>query len=398
MKISVRKEELEKALSKVSCALGEKNDDVITKNIGIETKGNKLRFVASSRKICAEYILNSGPDLIIEKEGKIVVDGPSLIRNVSNLHTGVMLKLKIEESVSNDGNKNQLNLGLSYETKYGEKWDHSHNLLDVDFFPEIDFSWDTKHIVKYPASNFINGISKAVSAASDEVHRPSYNAVMIGFGQKGVEFFASDGRQMAYTKDSNCISQDVEKALIQSQVIAKIAKKSILDISEDLEISISPNDGKNNGKVRIKQNEFTIITSFLEDATCLPYENILNLSADLCSFTLNAGLLKDDLRVFSDLENKDSKWTFSKDGIKVVSLGNFDRKSEGFVSGVKDYNGKSCEVRLSIRYWDSLLSKCDNDTDLKVSIANERLPISIEVYPDPYLYRFFIMPITDISD
>jgi len=399
MKVRIRKEEFEKALGKVSCALGEKNEDVITKNIGIEASGKILRFIASSQKVCAEYQVEVGDDLDIQEEGKIVVDGTALISNVSNLHAGVMINAEAGEE-EKDGDEYKRSLALDYSTKYDETWEHVHNLLDPKFFPEIDFSWNTQHTVTYPTPQFLNGVSKAISAASDETHRPDYNAVMIGFGKDGVEFFASDGRQMAYTKDTSHTSTEIRKALIQSQVMARIAKKNILDNAQDIEVSISPKeDGDDNsGKVRFRQKGLTIITNFLKEADLLPFENILGIGADVCSFTLNAGLLKDDLKVFSDLENKDSKWTFSPDGIRVVSIGNFDRKSEGCVSGVRDYDGGSCEIRLSLRYWESLLSKCDATTDLKVEIMNERVPISIEVSPEPSLYRFFIMPINDTND
>jgi len=396
MKIRVRKEELVKALGKVSCALGDKNEDIATKNIGIEASDNVLRFVASSQKVCAEYKFNVGDDLDIEQKGKIVVDGLSLISNVTNLHPGVMITAEVQDD--GDDTDYKKNLKLTYSTKYDETWEHVHNLIDPTYFPEIDFSWDTKHTVTYPTNQLISGISRAVSAASDEEHRPSYNAVMIGFGPSGVEFFASDGRQMAYSKDSSHSSSEKKQALIQSQVISKIAKKNILDSSENVEISISEGSSENIGKVRFCQSGFTIVTNFAKGADLLPYENVLKIKADLCSFELNAGLLKDDLKVFSDLENKDSKWTFSSDKIKVVSIGNFDRKSEGSISGVKQYDGGAGEVRLSLRYWDSILSKCDNNTDLKVSIMNERVPVSIEVSPEPLLYRFFIMPINDTND
>lgn len=398
MKIRIRKEEFEKALNRVACALGEKNEEGITKNIGIEATNSVLRFVAASQKISAEYKMNTGDDLDIQENGKIVIDGASIISNISNLHSGVMITAKVDDFSGSSDKDYKKNLNLSYLTKYDENWEHVHNLIDPTFFPEVDFSWDTTHKVTYPVAKFITGISRAVAAASDEEHRASYNAVMMGFGPSGVEFFASDGRQMAYTKDSSCITKDVKKALIPSQVIAKIARKNILNQNDDVEISINPGATQNSGKVRFCQNGFVVVTNFAQDASLLPYENILKIKADLCTFKVNAGLLKDDLRVFSDLENKDSKWTFSKNGTKVVSIGNFERKSQGTISGIKDYDGKDCEIRLSLKYWESLFSKCDNSTDIKVEISNEKLPISIEVFPEPSLYRFFIMPINDMND
>ena len=398
MKIKIRKEELSKALAKVACAIGDKSEEGLTKNIGIETTKSYVRFVASSQKVCAEYKVSVGDDLEIVELGKIVLDGSAIISNVANLHAGAMITAEVKDLSDAKSKDYKKNLNLSYTTKYDEDWEHVHNLIDPTYFPEIDFSWTTTHTVTYPVSKFITGISRAVAAASDEEHRPNYNAVMMGFGPEGVEFFASDGRQMAYLKDSSYVTKESKKALIQSQIINKIAKKNILNTNEDIEISINPGTTKNSGKVRFSQSGFTIITNFAQDADMLPYENILKIRADLCSFNVNAGLLKDDLKVFSDLENKDSKWTFSADGIKIVSIGNFDRKSEGTISGIKDYVGGACEIRLSLRYWDSLLSKCDNVSDIKVEIFNERSPVSIEVSPSPSLYRFFIMPINDMND
>ncbi|MFW5795476.1 MAG: hypothetical protein ACOCV1_08345 [Bacillota bacterium] len=360
-----------------------------------------MRFVASSQKVCAEYKMDAGDNLIIKERGKIVVDGVGLISNVSNLHSGVMIDATVsdvDEVSGEDSDDYKKSLEMSYKTKYDEVWEHSHNLLNPVYFPDIDFAWDTKHMVAYPAGRFIKFISRAASAASDEQHRPSYNAVMVSFGSKGVEFFASDGRQMAYVNDSSLQSSNDRQALVQSQVISKVTKKGILETGDDVEISISTGEKDEVGKVRFYQNGLTIITNFAQGANVLPYDKILALQSDVCSFNITAELLKEDLKVFSDLENKDSKWTFGPDGIKVVSLGNFDRKSEGKISGVKDYIGDECTMRLSLRYWDSLLSQCDGDTELKVSVAHTEAPIGIEVSPEPSLYKFFIMPMNDVND
>jgi len=390
MKIRIRKEELERALNKVACALGDKNEDVTTKNVGIEVLKDSLRFVASSHKICAEYKISVGDNLVIEESDKIVVDGDGLIRNISNFHSGVMVSMVSEK-------KDAKTLTLSYNTKHDEPWEHTHNLLDSSYFPEINFEWPTEHSVVYPAARLINWSLRAISAASDEEHRADYNAVMIGFGKVGVEFFASDGRQMAYINDKEYTSEETKKALIQSQIISKVTKRSILENNEDVEISINERSEESGGKVRFRQNGLTIITNFSKDAKLLPYEKILKLGKGVCSFSINAGLLKDDLKVFSDLQVKDSTWSFSSNGIKISSLGNFDRKSHGSVSGITNFDGKECQMILSLKYWDNLLSKCDGNSDLKVNIASIQAPICIEASPEPALYKFYIMPITDVS-
>ena len=237
-------------------------------------------------------------DLEIEETGKIVVDGTSLVSNVSNLHSEVMIEALVEDAEDSNDKDYKQNLRFSYDTKHNEKWEHVHNLIDTTFFPEINFTWNTKHVVSYSTAQFIDGMSKAVSAASMEEHRPDNNAVMIGFGSDGVEFFASDGRQMAYVCDSSHISDDERKALIQSQIVSKIIKKNIFDSSKDIEISISEGEGDENGKVRFRQSGLTVITNFAKDANLLPYHKILGMSGGICKFKINAGMLKDDLKVF----------------------------------------------------------------------------------------------------
>ena len=394
MNLKIRKELLEKIITKVSCGLGEKSEDPITKNLGIEVVDDKLRIVSSSQKISAEYVLNKNDDFEVTETGKVVVDGQGFIGNISNLHSGVLLNIFTE--VIKEGENDQKRLVISYMTKDEEECVNNHNLIDETYFPAVDFNWATKHSLKYPADQFIENISKTSCAASDENFRPDYNAVLINFAKDGVVFFASDGRQMAYIKDSNNVFADEKIALIQSQVINKISKKRILDTDSDLEISIKESKAKekNTSKVRIKQDGFTILSNFA-DANRLPYEKILAIGGEHCSFSINAGKLRDSLKPFSDLENKDTKWKFAKEKIAVTNVKGFSRKTKGTITGVTSYIGNECEVDYSLKYWDGMLSKCDSLTDLKVVIHNPRMPIDIEITPAPNLYKFFIMPINE---
>lgn len=399
MNLKVNKEEFENALSKVSCALGDKNEDLITKNFGIKAEGKTLTVCASSQKISAEYVIETGENLSIENSGAAVIDGASILSNVSNLHPNVMLSIKTEETEPEDEEDPSAGtLEINYETSSGEKWSHEHSLLSEEYFPAANLSWSSKHKVTYSTDKFIDHINRTAFAASDDKYRAEYNALLISFEEDGVIFFATDGRQMAYIKDVEVKSKSNKHALLKAADISKIAKKKVLDTTEDIEISIEDSEKKGvTPRVKISQNNFSVVSNFF-DADRLPFEKIITMGGKQCSFIINAGTLRDGLRALSDLENKETVWEFGKKKIVIRNSANYNRKSSGNVSGVKDFDGEECKMTFSARYWTNILSKCDPQTDLEILVRSTAAPIDLSVSKEPNICNFFIMPINDVDE
>jgi len=415
MKLSVRKEEFENALIKVSCALGEKNEDIITKNFGIKADKKQVRVCANSQKVSAEYIIPSGDDLSISEEGVAVIDGASIMSNVSNFHAGVMIDIKtiiaedkeVDEDSDDDDDDDDKGdaqivakgtLCIEYKTQDGELWSHEHSLLSEEYFPSADFNWSSKHNISYPASRFIDNVNKTVFAASsDSNYRADYSVLLMAFEEGGVVFFATDGCQLAYVKDLQAKSGTEKFALLKPNVVSKIAKKRILDSTENLEISIKENKKKDvPSQVRINQGGLSIISNFA-DANRLPFEKILSSPGDKCKFSIRAGLLTDGLRAFSDLEDKYSVWDFGEKKIVIENSSNCKRKSSGGISGVTGFQGSGCKMNFDTRYWNNILSKCDGDTEISILIRSAGAPIELSISDVPLVYKFFIMPIRDLD-
>lgn len=399
MKISISKEEFENALTKVSCALGEKNEDAITRNFGIKVDDKSMKICASSQKISAEYVATcSEHGLVALEEGKAVVDGASILSNVANLHSDVTLEIETTISVKEDRDEEDISVGtleINYETKDGEKWSHEHSLLNEKYFPSANIGWDSKHRVEYPAGRFMENIAKSAFAASDEDYKADYGALLLSFEEGGVVFFATDGRQMAYVKDVEVKSKSSKFALIKASVMSKIAKKRILDVTENMEISIKDSKKKAiTSQVRIKQGKLSIVSNFA-DANRLPFEKILRASGEHCKFSINASVLKNSLRALSDLENKDAIWEFTDKKIVIRNSSNYNRKSSGNVSGVLDFIGEKCKMEFSTRYWNNILSKCDQDATIDVVVRSPRSPIDLLVSKAPLICNYFIMPINN---
>lgn len=401
MKIIINKEEFEKALTKVSCALGEKNEDAITRNFGIKVDDKSMKICASSQKISAEYVVAcSEQDFTALEGGKAVVDGASILSNVANLHSDVKLKIETAVSVKESIDDEDVSVGtleINYETKDGEKWSHEHSLLNEKYFPSANIGWDSKHRVEYPAGRFMENIAKSVFAASDEDYKADYGALLLLFEEDGVVFFATDGRQMAYIKDVEVKSKSSKFALIKASVMSKIAKKRILDITKNMEISIKDSKNKSiTSQVRIKQGQLSIVSNFA-DANRLPFEKILRASGEHCKFSINASVLKNGLRVISDLENKDAIWEFTDKNIVIKNKSNYNRKSSGNISGVFNFIGEKCKMEFSTRYWNNILSKCNKDATIDVVVRSPRLPINLSVSNESLICNYFIMPINNVD-
>jgi DNA polymerase III sliding clamp (beta) subunit (PCNA family) len=392
LKVQVGKDEFHRAITRVSCALGDKNDDVKTRNFGIEAKDGKLSVIAARRDICARYVLEDGA-LDVQSEGKLVVDGYSLLSDITNYHTGVTLELSVEEGDSDDTAKQ---LKINYKTGRGKTWEHDHSLLPPSLFPDIDFEWQSKHCIQYPANQFIRNIERTARAASDESHHMEYCILLIRFTTEGVVFFAGDGRQMSYVMDSDHLVAEESMAMIRAKLVTQFSKRKVLDASGDLNISIEETEDDAPGRMKIDQDNFTVISNFAS-AKRLPYENILKIPHEHCSFEINSEVLRQDLKALSNPENKDTVWHFSKDGIEVKNVGSYSKKKVGSIAGVSNYEGKECQMEFSLSYWESVLATCEKDAVLKVLIHNPRVPINIEVSPSPDLHKFYIMPINDVE-
>jgi len=391
LKLKVGKENFQSAVIRVSCALGDRNDDVKTRNFGIEAKKGKLIIIASRGDICARCILDSGVE--VESEGRVVVDGYALLNDISNYHSNVSLNLT---HVEGEGEDSASQLHISYETSRNKTWEHDHSLFPDSMFPEIDFEWESKHSITYPASKFVRNIERTAKAASDESHHIEYCILLIRFTPEGVVFFAGDGRQMSYVMDSEHSVEEESIAMIRAKLASQFSKRKILDATGDLNISIEETSGNDIGRMKIDQSNFTIISNFTP-AKRLPYESILNIPNVHCSFSIKADVLRQDLKALSNPENRDTIWSFSKDGVEVSNVGSYSKKKSGSIAGVSNYEGKSCEMEFSLLYWDNLLSSCEKDTVLDVVVHGPNVPINIGVSESPDLFKYFIMPITEVE-
>jgi DNA polymerase III sliding clamp (beta) subunit (PCNA family) len=403
LELKIKKETLQDAIIKVSCALGDKNDAITTKNFGFEAKDGKLIIKASRSEVSAKVEVLESDDMEIISEGEFVLDGYSLMGDLPNFHSKVELHVTVDdgddlvdESEMEDEDSSTKIVHFSYKKQTGGVWNHEFSTLNDKYKPAVNFDWESDHSVSYPASLLIDNVNKTAYAASDNDYRASYNIVLIDMGPDGIVFFASDGRQSAYVKDDNFKFKSSKSALISSKIISSISQKKIF--SADSEVSMSIADNPSNGCPRIKfeQDNLVVISNFYENATRLPYEKIIGSSDSECEFTINPSCLKEDLNAITKQDLKETMWRFTSDKIFITNISYQGKKTEGEIDCVENFSGSPCELKFSLRYWENIISRSSNE-NLKVSVRKKK-PTEIHVSSQPVEYKFFIQPIYDTEE
>ena len=404
IKAKVRKEMFESAINKVSCALGDKTDDDITKYISIEVTDDSMNFICHRDDICAKYTIPIGEDLEIKSNGKVVIEGLPLINNVSKYHDGVDLILESEEiEIEKEDEEKETSfkelvtkLNIEYKTKHGKLWKHTHQGISDKYFAEIDFDFDVDRTIEYDGKKFINNINKVAFAAMVDNYHEKYTVMTIDPEPEGLTMIASDGRQLAYLRDTEkTFTESQNSILIESRILMKIARDKIFDEFNEVLLHVcdpDDDDDEFSGKVKFVQENLSIINNLI-NVERLSYEKIIEMDQSECKFEIDATSLKEDLKALSPSESKETLWKFKEDSIEVENVGYQSKKTTGEISSVENFEGDECSVNFHIKYWEDILTKCNKDNKIKVNVRSSSLPVELTISEEPIEYKYFIMPI-----
>lgn len=401
LEVNVGKDVFLNTIVKASCALGGKNEDDKSKNFGIEVKNGEMNIIASKDAISSRATIKKEDGLEVIGEGRVVLDGFNLLNNVGSYHQGVSLNIVVEDfeddeaDAMDDDEKVVGNVVISYDKKSGGRWEHKHCVLQEKFFPSVNFDWECKHSAEYKALSFVENIAKVSFAASEEDYRADYNVVLIQFGNDGVVFFATDGRQLAYVNDNENTYKETRYAMIEAKIINQISKKNILDQSKTIDISIADGDGVS-PRIRFVQDDLCIISNFSDKAKKPPFEKVLNSPGLVCSFDLDVKQIKEDLKALSPIDSKETMWHFTQNKIFVQNTTFQGKQTSGEIYGVENFEGEDCKMKFSLRYWENLLHKSGADNKINIQVKSPTRPIFIRVEDEPK-YIFCIQPIKEIS-
>jgi len=191
MRLRCKKEDLVKALNKVGGVASDKTPMTILSYLLMQTKGNKLRIVATDLKIGIETFL----DVQVDEEGEVACQAKKFEAVIKELP---------EKDVAIDTQKNNsilINSGSSHFKLMGMGTDDFPTLPDIkdEIKIEID-GGEFKEIIK----------NTSFSISYDE-RRSILNGIYFKVGEGILKVVATDGRRMAYL----CRKMETKKSPIE---------------------------------------------------------------------------------------------------------------------------------------------------------------------------------------
>ncbi len=179
MRLKCKREDLFKALNKVRDIASDKTPMPILSYLLMETKGNKLRLVATDLKIGIETFL----DVKVEEEGEVAVPAKKIEEVVREIPKG---------EIAIDSQKNNsilVNSGVSHFRLMGTGTEDFPTLPEVKEGIKVEFDGrDLKEIIRHTS----------FAMSYDEERRSILNGIYFKAGEGILKFVATDGRRMAY--------------------------------------------------------------------------------------------------------------------------------------------------------------------------------------------------------
>lgn len=191
MRLRCQKEDLVRALNKVGGVASDKTPMTILSYLLMETKGNKLRIVATDLKVGIETFL----EVTVEEEGEVAC--------LAKKFESIIRELP-EKEIAIDTQKNNailINSGASHFRLMGMGTDDFPTLPDIK--DEIQVELDGAEL-----KEIIKNTSFAISL--DE-RRSILNGIYFKVGEGILKVVATDGRRMAYV----CRKMDTKKSPIE---------------------------------------------------------------------------------------------------------------------------------------------------------------------------------------
>lgn len=259
MKIKVKQEKLNKALSIVSRITVGKITLPILNNVLIRADKNQVSLITTNLDMAViDYLPVSNSE-----DGVITVPARLLAEFVSNLPKDENIEL------SSSDNKITIKSG---------KYSSIINGTAADDFPELpEINEKTSVTFKINLEDFKNSINQVIIATSNDLTRPALTGVYFNTINNNLMIAATDGYRLAEKALIKNIKSEVQ-ALVPSTTLQEVLRTNIEE-DEEIEISFSED------LVRFRLGEVEIISKLI-DASFPDYQKLIPKNLDI-SLNLN---------------------------------------------------------------------------------------------------------------
>jgi len=370
MKLKIKKETLLDNLNKVSKAISTKNLIPILSGIKFELSEKGLTLTASDNDITIQTFLPKNDDMIIDKEGSIIIQGKYIL--------DIVRKLPDE----------YINIEVIDELKiliYTDNSEFNLNGINKNEYPNISLE-ESKKIVYINNKIFRNIINQTSFATSSDEARPVLTGINFNIVGDILECNATDSYRLAKkTIKLSSISSENYNFVVPSKNLTEYNK--ILDLGdENIEMHIFSN------KILFKYNNLLfqsrlINGNYPNTSNLWPTESVLTITAnidELYNVIDRASILT------SDKEKNIVTFEINEDTLLVKSSSAEIGRVEEKMKIVKDKEEKM-RISFSAKYMMEALKSFEGGT-AELSFFGEIKPIIVRKKEDASLEQL-VLPI-----
>lgn len=366
MKLSLKQENLAKALSVVGRVVSSRSSLPILSNILLSTDANRLKLTATNLEIGINYWVGSK----VDEEGSVTIPARLFTDFVASLPDGA---LALEAN----------------DTALAVKTDHHEahiNGIAADEFPLIP-ELKAKPAVVMSGPDFRDALTQVVGAASADESRPVLAGVYLYSDEQNLTLVATDSYRLAERKLKLPKNSQALSVIVPAKTMQELARV-LADMEGDLSIFVADN------QVMFKIDNVEL-TSRLIEGQFPPYQQIIPTktetaieisTADFTRITKVASLFA--------RENAGGIRLEIKKGGEVSISSSASQLGENTSSAECVTKGDDGEISLNARYLlDALASMRSEEVELAVSgklSACVLRPVSEKQAPE---YLHIIMPL-----
>ena len=369
MKLKIKKDLLLEGLNKVSKALSVKSLVPVLQGIKFDLNKKGLTLTASDNDITIQTFIEKTDDMIIEKEGSIIIQGKYILDIVR----------KLEDEFINIEIIDDVKISI-----YTENSEFNLNGINKNEYPNINLDL-SKNPITIDSKLFKNIINQTSFAASCDESRPVLTGINFKINGNVMECNSTDSyrlaRKIINIEDS---VDDNYNIVIPSKNLLEFIK--IMDEENNIELHIF------NNKILIK-NDTLLFQSRLINGT---YPNTSNLLPD--EFVLNVKVNVNSLYnvidraniLTSDKEKNIVTFEINNNLLYVKSnsaeIGNGEEKM-----AIEKDNNENLKISFVAKYMMEALRSFEDDT-VTISFVGEVKPIILKSEKDEGLTQL-VLPI-----
>lgn len=372
MKLTIKKDVLLDALNKVSKAISTKNLIPVLAGIKFELKKKKLTLTASDNDITIQTIVdcNNEEDVIVEKEGSIIIQGKYILDIVR----------KLPEKYINIEVVDELKILI-----YTENSEFNLNGISEKEYPNIGLEESKKKIV-INAGVFKGIVNQTAFASSNEESKPILTGINFNIVGDILECNSTDSYRLARkVVKLDKISEDNYNIVIPSHNIVEFSR-ILTDDSDEVELHIFSN------KILFKTGNLKFESRLINGT----YPNTANLLPDDSFLVINT-----KLNDFYDVIDRVSILTSDKEKNIVTLETNEDMlilKSSSIEIGrveekmpITKNNNENIKISFSAKYMMEALKSFSTE-NVDIHFVGEIKPILIKSSDDDTLTQL-VLPI-----